>query len=267
MIEQRLLGLLLATSVLFVGCGVRFADPEVDGPGADFDASALPAVVPRNEPLSRYGNPDSYEVFGRRYHVRDSADGYVEEGVASWYGSKFHGRRTSSGETYDMYALTAAHRTLPLPTYVRVTHLDSGRSLVVRVNDRGPFHDNRIIDLSYAAATRLGVVEAGTARVRVEALPGGTPIPRTVAIDAVDDASGPAYIQVGAFGDFANAQSMRARVAGADIRNVNVTRVRNSAGTRVYRVRIGPLKDADERQRILARLRNAGIDTARVVRD
>ena len=126
--------------------------------------------MPKVESKSKYGNPKSYVVFGKRYYVKDSAKGYVEQGIASWYGTKFHGRRTSSGETYDMYAMTAAHKTLPLPTYARVTNLENGRSVMVKVNDRGPFHQNRIIDLSYSAATRLGIVKTGTGRVEVEAI-------------------------------------------------------------------------------------------------
>jgi len=135
---------------------------------------AAPDAVPVREPLSAYGNPPEYEVDGVTYHVMDSAKGYEAEGTASWYGEEFQGRRTSSGEPYDMYAMTAAHRTLPLPTYVEVTNLENGRVVVVRVNDRGPFHADRIIDLSYAAARKLGIVGPGTARVRVRALePGG----------------------------------------------------------------------------------------------
>jgi rare lipoprotein A len=124
----------------------------------------------QGEPRSRRGNPREYEVFGVRYRVLDSAEGYDETGVASWYGREFHGRSTSSGEPYDMNGMTAAHRTLPLPTYVEVTNLENGRVAVVRVNDRGPFHDDRLIDLSYAAALELGIVGSGTARVRVRAL-------------------------------------------------------------------------------------------------
>ena len=133
------------------------------------DVDAIPEPVVRDEPRARTGNRD-YIVLGRKYRVLDDAEGYVEEGNASYYGRKFHGRRTSSSEVYDMYAFTAAHRTLPLPSYVRVTNLANGRSVIVRVNDRGPFHANRIIDLSYAAAVKLGYRERGTARVRVEAL-------------------------------------------------------------------------------------------------
>lgn len=134
--------------------------------------SSATAVVPRTEAPSRSGNMAEYEQNGRRYYVLDSSRGYAERGVASWYGERFHGRPTSSGEPYDMHALTAAHRTLPIPTYVRVTNLANGRSLVVRVNDRGPFSDpdNRLIDLSYAAAQQLDVVRDGTASVRIEAI-------------------------------------------------------------------------------------------------
>ncbi len=139
------------------------------------DPWQVPEPQPRHEPRSRYGNPDSYEVFGKRYHVLPSAKGYSERGIASWYGTKFHGRRTSSGEPYDMFAITAAHKSLPLPSYVKVTNLENGRSLIVRVNDRGPFHPGRIIDLSYTAAVRLGVYAKGSARVEVTALEPGEP--------------------------------------------------------------------------------------------
>ena len=133
------------------------------------DVDAIPEPEVRAEPRSRAGNK-SYSVLGKRYHVLDSAHGYAEEGLASYYGKKFHGRRTSNQEVYDMYAFTAAHKSLPLPSFARVTNLDNGRSVVVRVNDRGPFHAGRVIDLSYAAAVKLGYRDRGTARVRVEAL-------------------------------------------------------------------------------------------------
>jgi len=136
-----------------------------------FDPRSIPdAVPPESEPPSAYGNPDEYEVFGKRYRVLDTSAGYEEEGEASWYGEAFDGRPTSSREPFDRYAMTAAHRTLPLPTYVEVENLENGRTAVVRVNDRGPFHDGRIIDLSYAAALKLGFVAEGVARVRVRAV-------------------------------------------------------------------------------------------------
>jgi rare lipoprotein A len=126
--------------------------------------------VPRYEPPSRYGSPVSYKVFGKRYTTMKSAAGFQQRGLASWYGTKFHGRRTSSGEPYDMYAMTAAHKSLPLPTYVLVHNLDNNRTAIVRVNDRGPFHSGRIIDLSYAAAIKLGVAGTGVARVEIRSL-------------------------------------------------------------------------------------------------
>ena len=260
---------LLGAAMLLVGCSVRLGEPD-DGPGRPIDPDDLPTVVPRDEPRSRYGNPDSYVVRGQRYQVRDSAEGYVAEGVASWYGSKFHGRRTSSGETFDMYRMTAAHRSLPLPTYVRVTNLDNGRSTVVRVNDRGPFVDDRLIDLSYAAATRLGVVERGTAPVRVRALtPGestgaasGSSAAGASAAGATD---GAVFIQVGAFRHRENAEQMRARVVAADIEAVTVEVVETAAGERMHRVRIGPLPARGDRESLLNRLERAGIAAARIV--
>lgn len=134
------------------------------------DWSKIPDAVPKVEPKSKYGNPESYVVHGKRYHTKDSCKGYVQRGMASWYGKKFHGRSTSSGERYNMYAMTAAHKSLPLPTYARVTNVSNGRSAVVKINDRGPFHGNRIIDLSYSAALKLDVVRRGTAMVEVKAI-------------------------------------------------------------------------------------------------
>lgn len=137
------------------------------------DLDTISDAVPVAEPLSRYGNMAQYEAMGRTYRTLRTAEGYQAEGVASWYGEEFHGRRTSSGEPYDMYAMTAAHPTLPLPSYVEVVNLENGRRVVVRVNDRGPFHAERIIDVSYAAAHRLGMLGRGTARVRIRALQPG----------------------------------------------------------------------------------------------
>lgn len=139
-------------------------------PGTQLSAEQLKDPVPHYEPPSRYGNPVSYRVFGKRYTTMKSAAGFQQRGLASWYGTKFHGRRTSSGEPYDMYAMTAAHKTLPLPTYVLVHNLDNNRTAIVRVNDRGPFHSGRIIDLSYAAAIKLGVADTGVARVEIRTL-------------------------------------------------------------------------------------------------
>jgi rare lipoprotein A len=142
--------------------------PLTSGDGINFDE--IPDAIPQAEFKSRSGNPETYVIEGVTYRVMDTSDDYHEEGIASWYGGYFHGRRTSSGDVYDMYLMTAAHKSLPLPTYVRVTNLDNGRSVVLRVNDRGPFVDDRIIDLSFAAATKLGMADQGTAEVEVVAL-------------------------------------------------------------------------------------------------
>ena len=139
------------------------------------DVSQIPDAIPREEPRSASGNPPFYVVAGHRYVVLPSASGYVERGVASWYGTEFHGLRTSTGESYDMFAMTAAHKTLPLPCYARVTNLSNGRNVVVRINDRGPFVANRIIDLSYSAANRLDMIRNGTAFVQVEVLSPSAP--------------------------------------------------------------------------------------------
>lgn len=157
-------------SVLLLLSGCAAQKHVVDGDEIPPQIARIPDAVPKVEPLSRSGNPDSYVVFGKRYYPKKSSRGHVERGLASWYGEPFHGRKTSSGEIYDMHGMTAAHKTLPLPTYARVTNLENGRSVVVRVNDRGPFHGPRIIDLSYTAAVKLGVHRKGTAPVEVRAI-------------------------------------------------------------------------------------------------
>ena len=163
------LTLAASTAAGCVPVGVGSPGPALtSADGLDFDA--IPDAVPRDEFKSRSGNPETYVIDGVTYRVLDMSDGYREEGIASWYGGYFHGRRTSNGEVYDMYLMTAAHKSLPLPTYVRVTHLGNGRSVVLRVNDRGPFVEDRIIDLSFTAASKLGMAAIGTARVEVVAL-------------------------------------------------------------------------------------------------
>lgn len=167
------MALMLAAMLALAGCSSL---PSGDGgpTGPHPDLAEIPDAVPQTLPRSSRGNPASYSVFGKTYYVRDSASGYIATGIASWYGRKFQGRPTSSGEPYDMYAMTAAHKTLPIPTFVRVTNLRNNRQVVVKINDRGPFHDGRIIDLSYAAAWKLGIVNHGSAPVRVEAIVPGS---------------------------------------------------------------------------------------------
>lgn len=152
------------------GGGGRYAMDQDAYPDTPKDVANVPDAVPRVEPRSSGGNRSTYTVWGKTYHVLDDPAGYEAEGLASWYGVKFQGYDTANGETYDMYKMSAAHRSLPLPTYARVTNLDNGRKVIVRVNDRGPFHSERLIDLSYAAAARLGILKGGTGRVKVEAI-------------------------------------------------------------------------------------------------
>ena len=227
------------------------------------DLSSVPDAVPRAEPRSRYGNPRSYVVDDKRYFTLSSARGFTERGVASWYGTKFHGRRTSSGETYDMYRMTAAHRTLPLPTYVRVRNLSTGREIVVRVNDRGPFHDDRILDLSYAAATKLGIARRGTGLVEVRALdPGSTAAAPATSALRIEPAT--IFIQAGAFRTSANASGMRAGIAVATTLPVRVRRTVYN-GRAMYRVWVGPVSSVEEADRVVSALGVLGIVEPQVI--
>lgn len=235
------------------------------------DVNQVPDAVPRAEPRSAFGNPPYYVVAGRRYVVLPSASGYVERGVASWYGTEFHGLRTSTGEPYDMFAMTAAHKTLPLPAYARVTNLQNGRSVVVRINDRGPFVDNRIIDLSYTAAARLDMLRNGTAMVEVRAIDpavGDTALPAPAAgVPApAAAASGALFVQAGAFADPANAQRLAAKLRGGGFGTIFI-RDDTIAGRRMYRVRIGPVPDVPEFDRIVAALGQAGVHDAHLAPD
>ena len=214
--------------------GVRDTAPE-----QPLDISNIPEPVPREEPAAAYGNRSPYTVLGKSYRVMPSAKGYRERGIASWYGQKFHGRQTSSREIYDMCSFSAAHKTLPLPSYVRVTNLDNGRSAVVRVNDRGPFHAGRIIDLSYAAAIKLGVDRTGTARVEVLALTGGAELGATAVAPPVG-AGRRQIVQVGAYRERDNARRIADHLEQSGVRGVRVEDVRVEGG-RVWRVRVGPM--------------------------
>ena len=164
-----LMALVTGTFAACVPVGLGSSGPGLTSPDG-LNLVEVPDAIPQAEFKSRSGNPETYVIDGVTYRVLDTSDGYREEGLASWYGGYFHGRPTSSGDVYDMYLMTAAHKSLPLPTYVRVTHLGNGRSVVLRVNDRGPFVEDRIIDLSFTAATKLGMADSGTARVEVVAL-------------------------------------------------------------------------------------------------
>ena len=226
-----------------------------------------PDAVPRPEPRSRYGNGPVYEVFGEQYTVMPTSSGYKQRGVASWYGTKFHGNLTSMREPYDMYAMTAAHKTLPLPTYVRVRNLRNDKTVVVRVNDRGPFAHNRIIDLSYAAALKLDMVRDGTTMVEVEAIgfdapEGDRPVRQTTAAPAALDPEvaheNTIYVQVGAFGDRENAMRQLAALQAGGIGTSFVVEDTASSPT-LYRVRVGPVLDVTQYDLLVEELDRLGI--------
>ena len=230
---------------------VACSGPEPRGIAGDDGAPIAPIAVedvadavPRPDPLLPAGNTSPYVIEGREYRVLATAAGYDETGVASWYGTKFHGQRTANGEIYDLYLATAAHRSLPLPSYARVTNLRNGRQIVVRVNDRGPFHSERLIDLSYAAAVRLGFAERGTTEVRVE----------VIELAGVDDRRGIQggeyrYLQLGAFSSLRSAQELRDSVSAMVEVPVRVSPV-DVGGQRLNRVRVGPVNDGRELQRL-----------------
>lgn len=225
---------------------------EVEPPAAEPDVTF--------EPLSPQGNRSPYRVDGRTYFVLPRAEGYVETGLASWYGEEFHGKPTSNHETYDMHAFSAAHRTLPLPSVVKVTNLDNGREVTVRINDRGPFKDGRIIDLSYAAAERLGMVEDGTAMVEVRALtpPGIEQRPDVYHADHL-------YLQLGAFVERDNALTLLKRLRADAIEQGFVHTGEDAAGRTVHRVRIGPLVDEAAAAALAERIARLGFEGSRMV--
>jgi rare lipoprotein A len=271
---------------------------EVVSPVAKLPPQELPPdPVPRVEPRSRYGNPSSYIVFGKRYYTFPSSHGFSERGIASWYGKKFHGRKTSSGEVYDMYAMTAAHTQLPLPTYVQVTNLKNSRQVIVRVNDRGPFHNNRVIDLSYSAAARLGIIKEGTGLVEIRALdPLNYRVVQTsksqtkenanikktsirksqskVVAHQVEEpqeqavvartADPKVFVQVGAFGDRANANQLSQQLNGLNLGVITISSVIQDA-KELHRVRIGPLETVQSADDTVAKLYDMGMKKHRVV--
>ncbi len=284
-----------------VSSGGRYAMSGDAYPEEPPDVSRVPDAIPRHEPHSRGGNRSSYEVWGKTYHVLPDASGYAKQGTASWYGEKFHGYATSNGEIYDMYKMSAAHRSLPLPTFARVTSLDNGRSVIVRVNDRGPFHSDREIDLSYAAAARLDILDNGTGRVRVEAIDvdrwladndGSTPAAgagrqgasqpvaaatTSVAREAPSAAARPAegraverrpaegrplYLQVAALGSADSARALRTRLESELSRPV---RVAEAGGA--HRVQVGPISGADQVEPLREALQRAGFAESFVVKE
>jgi rare lipoprotein A len=252
------------------------------------DVLSIPDAVPRAEPRGTRGNPPFYEVFGKRYYVMAKSEGWTERGTASWYGPGFHSASTSLGEPYDMYAMTAAHKTLPIPCYAEVTNLRNGRKVVVRINDRGPFVGDRIIDLSYTAAAKLDMLLAGTAPVEIRVLTPGRdaagsalppavpaapppmPVPATPPVTVVNApaASTPAapamFIQAGVFADHENARRRVEVLLAAGVELASLDDLPRTDRT-LHRVRVGPFASVEEFDLAMKHLRELGITDARLL--
>ncbi|MAA55078.1 MAG: septal ring lytic transglycosylase RlpA family lipoprotein [Porticoccaceae bacterium] len=249
--------LLIVCVVLIQGCSqIKQVEGVKDGPGRELDVSSIPDAIPRIEPVTVAGNKNPYTVFGKTYHLLPSAEKYRQVGIASWYGTKFHGNPTSNGEIYDMYAMTGAHKTLPIPSYVRVTNLENNRSIVIRINDRGPFHRDRIIDLSYVGALKLGFADQGTARVEVQALrpetkPNGQLVELDTQIQPQSEARGKildlrelprggVFLQIGAFIERSGAEILKEKIQPLTSLSIEVLQHKN-----LFKVKIGPIRNSD----------------------
>ena len=263
------MALLAGAALLVTACSkpsVRDAAPK-----HHVDVSHIPNAKPKKLARSRYGNPKSYVVFGKRYHVLPSAQRYQKTGIASWYGTKFHGRLTSTREPYNMYSMTAASPELPLPTFAQVTNLENGRQIIVKINDRGPFAPNRIIDLSYVAAKKLGIIAKGTAMVEVKAITqfDQAPTRTKYASQTVKHVSVPShpklYLQVGAFGSKHNAKKLQLMLEQNLQQSVQIEQSAG-LGETLYRVQVGPLKGSTQSDQTLKQLNNQGFKAFTIVR-
>lgn len=249
----------------------RYGIQQDRGPTATFDPSRVREVVTVIPPRSPAGNRSPYTVNGRTYQIMRSEEGYRERGFASWYGEKFHGHDTSNGEVYDMFQLSAAHKSMPIPGFLRVTNLENNKSIIVRVNDRGPFHSDRIIDLSYAAAYMLDFASKGTAMVEVEAIvptfvSNGAPSPARIVASAAS--AGEQYLQVGAFSDLRAAEQLSAKLRSLTSRPVFIRSVETADSRQtMHRVRVGPIPDVDELARITDSVVAADLGSPYTVRD
>ena len=262
----KLLGL-VGIYLTLIACG-SIGSKQDSAPTNPPNVSNVPNAVPRDEPRSKYGNPANYEVFGKRYYTLNTSRGYHEKGISSWYGKKFHGRRTSSGETYDMYAMTAAHKTLPLPTYVEVTNLANGRKVIVKVNDRGPFHGDRLIDLSYSAAKKLDIISKGTGMVEIRAITAGDNTVSQVVSDVKypNKGNGPVglYLQVGAFSTSTSAEQLKTKLQQQIGDAILIAPLTKPNGN-LYRVRVGPLASVEYGDSLASRLLDLGFGNTHIV--
>jgi len=245
-------GLIACLALTLSGCGSK---PKHDSaPKKKLNPHRIKDAKPKQEPYSKYGNPPTYKVMGKKYKVWKTHVGYKETGIASWYGTKFHKQLTSTREPYDMYAMTAAHKNLPIPSYVKVTNLENKKSIIVRVNDRGPFHGDRVIDLSYAAAVKLGYADRGTARVQLDAVVvtgpnSDTGLAQAPAVEPtlmLSANQGDKYLQVGAFADLSAAEAVSNRLRDLTRYPVFIRSVKSGTKGVLHRVRVGPIADAGE---------------------
>lgn len=281
--------LVVVGAVILAGCASspapdhssRYSLSQDRAPAGNFDASGLQDAKPRYEEPRGAGNKSPYNVWGKKYWVRESNDGYVQRGTASWYGEKFHGHKTSNGEVFDMYKMSAAHKSLRIPGYARVTNLDNGRSVIVRVNDRGPFHGDRLIDLSYAAAKKLGYQGRGTARVEVAAITvnrdgsmtlAGKPFPDSQApvpaerLAESGDGTKALFVQLGSFSQRSPAEVLLRRAREATGNPMRVREVTTASG-RFHRVQVGPFSDEEEALEAQSLLENHGFGQSILLTD
>lgn len=281
-VQQQFTRALVAAAMLslLVACGSspapnngsRYSISQDRAPSRSVDIASIPVVIPEPVQRTSAGNRSPYTVFGKTYHVMPTEEGYRESGVASWYGEKFHGHRTSNGEIFDMYKASAAHKSLPIPSFLRVTNLANNRSLIVRVNDRGPFHGDRIVDLSYAAALKLGFADRGTARVMLEAVTASGPQldrGRSVASAGQTLTLAPAgtYLQIGAYSSLGAAQQVQHQLRDLTSFPVFIRSVQTGSDRTLYRVRVGPLEDDREIQRLTRRVVAANLGSPYTVTD
>lgn len=280
--DTRKRWLLSLTAIMLSGCGsLKLSD---GAPPFDIDVSQIPDAVPRIESFSKTVNPESYDVNGKRYFVKSDNTNHVETGIASWYGTKFHGRNTSSGEIYDMLAMTAAHKTLRLPCYAEITNLDNQRKIIVRINDRGPFSDGRIIDLSYAAAAKLGMLKKGTANISLKVITPKLasdkpqvltlkrqalidtyfePVKNTSNIKVISPSTSAIFLQVGAFKDKPNADRLRDKLLAMSSASIHISKSEHKQNT-LYKVSIGPLGSTQAAVSLAEKLSTLGLEATRV---
>lgn len=236
-------GLLVFSYFFLIACQHTANSPRLDLAAIAKHEKPLQAVTPKKEPVSRYGNPDKYSVKGKEYKVLKRLDNFEQSGIASWYGPNFHTKRTSSGEVYDMYALTAAHKLLPIPSYVEVTNIENNKSVVVKVNDRGPFHGDRIIDLSYAAAKSLNFLNKGTAQVKIKLL------------EAPSFQTLKWYLQLGAYQKSDNAKKLKMKITHILAKTpINIIKEQGK-----YLVSIGPIANQTAIEQLSQQLKDHGV--------